>query len=492
MYLGIDLGTSSVKIVLLDESAELIAESSCRLSIQHPKALWSEQHPKDWWKATNVAIQNLQKSHSKSLGAVKAIGLSGQQHGAVLLDKRDKVLRPAILWNDGRSHAECEEIERRVPHFAKITGNRIMPGFTAPKLLWIKEHEPDIFASMSKTLLPKDYLRLKMTGEYASDMSDASGTMWLNVGARTWSDDMLTSTDMRESQMPKLFEGSEVTGKVLPEIALSWGIPSSAVVVGGGGDNAASALSSGVFKPGSAFLSLGSSGVYFVATKDFKPHLDGGVHTMCHCLPGLWHQMSVHLSCASCLDWWKTAVQEPSVGELLKETESKHRTGSGVYFLPYLSGERSPHNDPHARGVFFGLSHSSGRCDMTRAVLEGIAFNFRAGEEAMRAAGTPIERVSVVGGGATSLYWGRILASALEKPLEYHEDRQVGGAFGAARLAFLGANGGDPAEVFAPSPLETIIEPDPKLVERYHHKQKIFGLLYERLADVFKQAYEGI
>lgn len=491
MYLGIDLGTSSVKIVLIDSKQKLMGEASCKLSISHPKALWSEQDPKEWWKATNVAMQNLKDVHSKELSQVKAIGLSGQQHGAVLLNKENQVLRPAILWNDGRSFEQCTALEKAVPNFNKITGNQIMPGFTAPKLLWVEKHEPEIFKKMHKTLLPKDYLRLMMTGEYATDMSDASGTMWLDVKNRTWSKEMLEATHLSEKHMPKLFEGPDVTAQVLSELALRWGIPSSAVVVAGAGDNAASALSLGVIKSGSSFLSIGSSGVYFVASDAFNPSPKGGVHTMCHCLPNLWHQMTVHLSAASSLEWWKKASQEPSVKHLIEECKKNPNLSKSLYFLPYLSGERSPHNDPYAKGVFFGLTHASQRFDMTRAVLEGVAFNFAQGQSAMLKAGSKILETSVVGGGSTSFYWGTILASALGRPLTYRKNREVGAAFGAAKLAYLGISKQDPLTLAPCGSIEHTAEPNPEMTILYKEKQKIFSLIYEQLKPVFAKAYKG-
>jgi xylulokinase len=504
MYLGIDLGTSSVKLVLLDEEQNIIAQDSQPLIVSNPQPLWSEQDPHDWWQATCAAAQTLKKKYFKQFSAIKAIGLSGQQHGATLLNANGDVLRPAILWNDGRSQAQCLQLEKQIPDYANIIGSRIMPGFTAPKVLWVKQYEPEIFKQIKKVLLPKDYLRLQLTGEYASDMSDASGTGWLDIAKREWSISALNAVELNINNMPKLFEGSQVTGTVTKKIAKAWGISSDTVVIGGGGDNPASAISVNVIKSGSAFLSLGTSGVYFVAADQYKANPQGGVHTFCHCLPKLWHHMAVHLSAASCVTWL-AGVLDVSAGELLNELECRGErrspaekyTGktratagrpynSNIIFLPYLSGERTPHNDPYAKGVFFGLTHNTTRADLLQAVLEGVAFAFADGQDAMLQAGIEINEVSVVGGGARSFYWGAILASALNRPLIYRADREVGGALGAARLAWLGINKADPQTAFAARPIEKIIEPNKELVEIYSAKKKNFKNLYKSLTDIFK------
>jgi xylulokinase len=486
MYLGIDLGTSSVKVVLLNEVEEVIATQSQALTVSQPKPLWSEQNPDHWWHATCAAMQALKITHAKELSGVKAIGLSGQQHGATLLDKNHKTLRPAMLWNDGRSGEQCKTLGNRVDDHANIVGSLLMPGFTAPKVLWVAENEPDIFKRTAKILLPKDYLRLQMTGEYATDLSDASGTSWLDIDKRAWSPAMLEACGLSVENMPALFEGSEITGTVTAKIASEWGIPTATPVVGGGGDNPAGAVSVNVIKPGSAFLSIGTSGVYFVASDSYKPNSAGGIHTFCHCLPNQWHYMSVHLSAASCLSWLAGMLQTSNTLELLFEAEKDASVHSPVIFLPYLSGERTPHANPHAKGMFFGITHATTRADLTRAVLEGVAFAFADGQDAMLQAGVKIDDVSVVGGGAKSLFWGTILASALQRPLIYRTNREVGAAFGAARLGWLGANKADPLTAFAIPAIDTVIDPDPDLVARYVKKQETFRKLYRRLEDMFE------
>ncbi|MCU9999426.1 xylulokinase, partial [[Pasteurella] aerogenes] len=302
MYIGIDLGTSGVKAILLDEEQHILATASHVLPISRPQPLWSEQHPQDWWNATNQAMQELASQYD--LRAVKAIGLTGQMHGATLLDKADNVLSPAILWNDGRSFAECAELEQLVQNSREITGNLMMPGFTAPKLKWIAKHQPNLAAQVAKVLLPKDYLRLLMTGEYASDMSDASGTMWLDVGKRDWNQDLLNACGLDINNMPQLFEGNQITGYLRKEIAQQWQM-NAVPVVAGGGDNAAGAIGVGLYQSGQAMLSLGTSGVYFVVTDKFRANPQKAVHSFCHALPNRWHLMSVILSAASAVDWAK-------------------------------------------------------------------------------------------------------------------------------------------------------------------------------------------
>lgn len=484
MYLGIDLGTSAIKLLLLDEQQNVVAQNTQRLTVSHPKPLWSEQDPNDWWQATLTGISSLKNEVPHAFLELKAIGLSGQQHGAVLLDEHHEVLRPAILWNDNRSYAECDELKNRVPDLTNIIGNRIMPGFTAPKILWVAHHEPDIYKKITKVLLPKDYLRYKITHEFATDRSDASGTAWLNIKERSWSEPMLKASHLNKSHMPSLFEGSEITGVVSKEIAADWGIPTSTVVVGGGGDNPAAAISMNVIAPQSAFLSLGTSGVFFVVTDHYQANPEEGLHSFCHCLPKLWHVMSVHLSAASCLSWF-SHITNQDVSLLLKDAENHLKDPLTTIFLPYLSGERTPHIDPHAKGVFFGLTHATKRVDMTRAILEGVAFAFTDGQDTMMNAKIPIREISVVGGGSQSYFWGTILASALNKPLVYRKNREVGAALGAARLAWLGVNPCDPKTAFVEPPIEKVIQPDRELVEIYAEKRTVFKKLYQNIKNLW-------
>jgi xylulokinase len=480
MYLGFDLGTSAVKAVLVDETQRQVDQVSAPLTVQRPQPTWSEQAPEAWWAAVRDCMTQLRRRRPAALAQTSAIGLAGQMHGAVLLDGHDRVLRPAILWNDGRSAPQCAELERREPRSRQITGNLAMPGFTAPKLLWVAENEPVVFRQVKKVLLPKDYVRLCLSGEFASEMSDAAGTLWLDVARRAWSAEMLSATDLPQSAMPSLFEGTQATGKLRPALADEWGMSRDVVIAGGGGDNAAGAVGVGVIRSGQAFLSLGTSGVYFVASESYAPNPERAVHTFCHCLPGIWHQMSVILSAASALSWFAGVSGAKSEGDLLAEVEA-HERDTDVIFLPYLSGERTPHNDANARGLFFGMTHATTRADLGRAVLEGVAFAFVDGQDALREAGTRIDEVSVIGGGARSWLWGRILASALDRPLRYHRGGDVGPAFGAARLARLARTKEDPMEVCSAPPLARSIEPAADLRDRYSDRLHQYRRLYARL-----------
>lgn len=487
MYLGIDLGTTGVKVVLIDASQNLIDTVTEPLRVSRPKPLWSEQNPEDWWQATQTALDHLQKKQSTAFQQIKAIGLSGQMHGATLLDKHDQPLRPAILWNDGRSIRQSTAL-MAMTRATDITGNLVMPGFTAPKLLWVKKHEPAIFKQVAKVLLPKDFIRLKLSGDYATDMSDASGTAWLNVAKREWSDDMLAACDLNRNHMPELFEGNAVTGQLKPEFAKRWQMPTDTKLVAGAGDNAASAISTNTVASGDAFLSLGTSGVYFVASDEYHANPEQAVHAFCHCLPNRWHQMTVHLSAASCLDWALKALNFQDVPALLAAAEQKGKTSS--LFLPYLSGERTPHNNPYARGVFFGMSHDTNNKDLAQAVLDGVGFALADGQAAMTSANIHINDVSVLGGGARSLYWGKCLASILGRPLHYQADRTVGAAFGAAKLAWLAIHGGDAKTQLTKPKLDVIVEPDANLKAHYHQQWQTFKALYQHLQTTFKNHIE--
>jgi xylulokinase len=485
MFLGIDLGTSGVKAVLVDEEQHVVDQATAPLTVHRPHPLWSEQDPESWWYATDLVATELRRRRPKEMAAVRGIGLSGQMHGATLLDGRDRPLRPAILWNDGRSGAECAELERRVPELRRIAGNLAMPGFTAPKLLWVARHEPEIFGQVAKVLLPKDYVRLRMTGHYASDMSDSAGTLWLDVAGRRWSDDLLAATGLNEDAMPELFEGSDPTGVLLPEVAAAWGMGAEIEVAGGAGDNAAGAAGVGVLAPGSAFLSLGTSGVLFVADAGFMPRPEHGVHAFCHCFPNTWHRMSVILSAASCLSWVARLTGGADESALLAEAETADRDTGSLIFLPYLSGERTPHNDPQAKGVFFGLTHEHGRADLVRAVLEGVAFALADGQAVLADAGSEIGRLSVIGGGARSAFWGSILADVLGRPLTYHTGGEFGPAFGAARLGRLAVTGEQPVDVCTPPPVAQVIEPEAGRTARYAEKLRLFRRLYDDLNSAF-------
>jgi xylulokinase len=476
MYLGIDIGTSGVKAVIIADGV-VVAQANASLVVSRPHELWSEQAPGDWWTATEAAVLALP---ADLRSGIAAIGLAGQMHGATLLGADDRPLRPAILWNDGRSFAECAELEAAVPNLRQIAGNIAMPGFTAPKLAWVRKYEPDVFAQVQSVLLPKDYVRLRMTGEKASDLSDSAGTLWLDVAQRDWSDELLAAAGLTRDHMPRLLEGTKVSGTLRSEIAARWGM-GRIPVAAGAGDNAAGAAGVGVVADGDALLSLGTSGVIFVATDQFRPNPAGAVHAFCHCLPGMWHQMSVHLSAASCLDW-AAGLMGLEVPALLAAAETA--TPGPELFLPYLSGERTPHNDPHVRGAFLGLSNESDAGRLALAVLEGVAFAHADGLAALEAAGTRVEALSVIGGGARSRFWGTILAATLGVRLDYLDGGEVGPALGAARLAQIAATGADPAAICVRPSVRESIEPDPAQAERLVRKLAKFRAAYPALKTV--------
>jgi xylulokinase len=480
MFLGIDIGTSSVKAIVVDESGSIRTESSSPLSVSRPQPLFSEQDPDSWWGATVQAVRSLAPT---ARGSVTAIGLAGQMHGATLLDAADRSLRPAILWNDGRSSLECVELERAEPEARRITGNIVMPGFTAPKLLWIRKHEPHIFQRLKHVLLPKDYVRLKLTGERVTDMSDASGTAWLDVGQRDWSDRMLAATGLDRAYMPTLAEGNAASGLLRPQAAEQLGLP-VVVVAAGAGDNAASAAGMGVVSAGEAFLSLGTSGVLFVATEQFLPNPDQAAHAFCHCLPQRWHQMAVILSAASALDWFSSVNRGAQVTELVAAAQSRGLQRTSPFFLPYLSGERTPHNDPHSRGVFFGLSSDTSSADLAVAVLEGVALAFADGLDVL---GQAVGTISVVGGGARFGYWGQLLAAALNRPLTYRKGGEIGAAYGAARLGRLALTGEQATAVCAPPPVSHVVQPQAPLAAVLAERRPIFRKLYLNLKASFRE-----
>jgi xylulokinase len=482
MYLGIDLGTSEVKLLLLGADGQLAGQVGVRLDVSRPWPLWSEQSPEAWWAATEAAVDELRAAHPQAWSQVRAIGLSGQMHGAVLLDAQDRVLRPAILWNDGRSHAECAQLTAEAPRLHDIAGNLAMPGFTAPKRLWVRRHEPDLFARVRSVLLPKDYLRLHLGGEKVSDPSDASGTLWLDVAARDWSDELLDATGLTRAQMPRLVESNQPSSTLRRELAAAWGLQPDVVIAGGAGDNAASAIGIGSTQPGDGFISLGTSGVLFVVNDRFRPNPASAVHAFCHALPNRWHQMSVMLSAASCLRWFTRLCGARDEVELLAEVAElpAQAQDSAPLFLPYLAGERTPHNDPFAQGAFHGLTHESTRATCAYAVLEGVAFGLADGLSALQAAGTAVPRLSLVGGGARSSIWAQLIADALGVDILTHRGGDTGGALGAARLAWL-ADGGQQAEVCAKPAAAHCYAPSPSRHARLHDRLERFRALYRQL-----------
>jgi len=486
MYLGIDLGTSSVKAVLMDEAGAVCASASHALQVSHPHPRWSEQDPATWWSATEAAVTEVLSGIDAR--RIAGIGLSGQMHGATLLDASDTILRPAILWNDGRSDVECAELER-VPGFRAITGNLAMPGFTAPKLAWVRRHEPDVFARIAKVLLPKDYLRLRLTGDYVTDASDAAGTLWLDVSKREWSDAMLAATGLDRSHMPRVVEGTQPAGRLRRELADRWGMD-TVPVAGGGGDNAAGAVGVGIVRHGQAMLSLGTSGVCFAVSDGFRSSPEQAVHSFCHALPDTWHLMSVMLNAASCLDVTARLTGFTDVPALLAEAEAQGLRKHGPMFLPYLTGERTPHNDAHVRGSFTHLGPDTERADLANATLEGVGLGLLDGLLAMESTGLVADEITVIGGGSRSAYWTQMLADILGKRLVLRAGGEVGPALGAARLARMAVEPGASIDEVCPMPAITAVrEPDAARHAYFlQTRHPLFRRSYEQLKPLYTDA----
>ncbi len=485
MYIGIDLGTSGVKVILMTERGEILATTHHSLIVSTPHPLWSEQEPAHWWQATQNCLDQLGQQHD--LSSVLAVGLAGQMHGATLIDDQNKVLRPALLWNDGRSSEQCRQLEQAVPNARNITGNLVMPGFTAPKVLWVKQNQPEIFKQISKVLLPKDYLRLCLTGNYASDLSDAAGTSWLDVEKRCWSEAMLKATGLTRQHMPTLYEGSEITGHLLPELAKRWGMGKVAVVAGAG-DNAAGAIGVGIIHPGQAMLSLGTSGVYFAVSNGYKSNPECAVHSFCHALPSRWHLMAVTLSAASCLQWYASNSGLANVAALFDEvaTQTAVNDVNVPYFLPYLTGERTPHNNPNATASFSGITAQTTRAQMSQAVIQGVSMALAEGIDALHEAGEEAFTISLIGGGAKSIYWRQLLADVIGRPVSYRQGGDVGPALGAARLAQLAINPTkDIADICPEPPLVEEYHPNLSLSEYYRLRREKFHSLYQQLENSF-------
>ncbi len=475
-YLGIDLGTSGVKVLLIDGGQKIVGSANAALDVQRPHLGWSEQKPADWLTATDAAIAALKAEHSAEMAAVTGIGLSGHMHGATLVNASGNVLRSCILWNDTRSFAEAAELDHQ-PLFRELTGNIVFPGFTAPKLLWVARHEPQIFADVAKVLLPKDYLRLWLTGEYVSEMSDAAGTSWLNTGKRAWDERLLAATGLELSHMPDLVEGTAVSGQLRSDLKAKWGIEGTAVVAGGAGDNAASACGMGTVAPGTAFVSLGTSGVLFASNDAYRPNPASAVHAFCHAIPNTWHQMGVILSATDSLNWLSGVTGKDAAALTGGLGEDLAAPGPEL-FLPYLSGERTPHNDAAIRGAFAGLSHDSGDKALTKAVLEGVTFAIRDSLDALQMAGTELSRVTAIGGGSRSIYWLKVIAATLGIPVDIPAEGDFGAAFGAARLGLIAATGADPLSVCTPPATARTIEPDAGLASAFHAAHQRYKHLY--------------
>ncbi len=491
-FLGLDISTTSSKALLIDEKGEVEASASSPHTLQTPKPLWSEQNPHQWWEAVSISIRTVLEKAGIIGELVAAIGLTGQMHGLVLLGEAGEVLRPAILWNDQRTQAQCEEIHQRFgkDHFIQITGNVVLTGFTAPKILWVQQNEPEVYAKTRHILLPKDYIRFKLTGEYALDKADGAGTVLFDLKSRNWSAEILEKLNINPAWMPQTFEGPDFTGKVTSGAAAATGLNAGIPVAAGGGDQAAQAVGVGAVEPGVIALTVGTSGVVFAPTSSPLIEPEGRLHAFCHAVPGMWHFMGVMLSAAGSLQWYRDALApDKAFDELLNEAELVPEGSEGLQFLPYLSGERTPHPDPLARGAFVGLTLRHGRGHMTRAILEGVSFGLKDSFTLIQNAGVgEIKQVRASGGGTKSKLWRQILASVLEAELVTVNTTE-GAAYGAALLAGVGAG----VWPDIPSACREAIKitgntiPEPAQVEVYRKSYHLYRDLYPALKASFQK-----
>ena len=493
LLLGIDLSTTGAKALLIDEEGHVVSSATTPLSLSTPHALWSEQNPEDWWNATRTSISCSISDANLSGESIAAIGLTGQMHGLVLLDQQGHVLRPAILWNDQRCGVECDEIRARVGRekLLKITGNDALTGFTAPKILWVEKHEPDVYRRIRHILLPKDYIRYKLTGTLAMDKADGSGTMLFDLGQRSWSPEILKTLNISSEWLPPTFEGHETTGEVSREAAGLTGLRSGTPVVAGGGDQSAQAIGVGAVRPGTIAVTLGTSGVVFAATEAPLIEPQGRLHAFCHAVAGRWHLMGVMLSAAGSLQWYRDKFAcERNFDELVSEASQISAGSDGLIFLPYLSGERTPHPDPLARGAWIGLTTRHGQPHLTRSVLEGVAFGLKDMFDLIREAGLgSIDQVRLSGGGAKSALWRQILADVLATELVTVNTTE-GAAYGAALLAGIGAGIWPDADAACAHTIRVTdrVSPDQKSVETY----KLIHQQYQQLYPALKSTFHAV
>ena len=480
-FLGIDLGTSGLRALLVDSGGRPIGSTERHYPVSHPHSGWSEQDPADWIAALEGAVAELRDRHPE-FQALRGIGVAGHMHGATLLDADGRVIRPCILWNDTRSHAEAARLDA-IPGMRELSGNIVFPGFTAPKLEWVREHEPENHARIARVLLPAAFLNLYLTGDHVSDMSDAAGTSWLDTGARDWSDALLEAGHMRRDQMPRLVEGSAPAGQLREDLARTWGLSHPVVVAGGAGDNAAAACGIGAMAEGQGFVSLGTSGVLLAARDGYHPAPATALHTFCHAVPGTWYQMGVMLSATDSLNWL-AQITGARPADLTAPLGDALQKPGAVRFLPYLAGERTPHNDAVIRGAFTGLGSGTSRDDLTRAVLEGVAFGLRDSHEALKATGARLDRMMAIGGGARSRYWLKVIATTLDVTLTLPADGEFGAALGAARLGMVAAGAGGLKDIMAAPDVVEEIAPDAALRERFDSAYQAFRAAYPAIRGV--------
>jgi xylulokinase len=506
LYLGIDVGTSGTRALVCDAGGVIRASATAPHTSHHPHPGWSEQNPTEWWKATVHAIRSAlaqlgRSRDARSHGRVAGIGLSGQMHGSVFLDKADRVIRPAILWNDQRTAAECDEIEKRAggrKALLKFVANPALTGFTAPKILWLRNHEPRAFDRTKKVLLPKDYVRFRMTGQYATEVSDASGTLLLDVAKRTWSKQLLERLDLDAALLPACFESDEVSGTVTAAVAAELGVPAGTPVVGGGGDQAAGAVGNGIVRPGVISATMGTSGVVFAYADSVEVDPQGRVHTFCHAVRGKWHVMGVVLSAGGSFQWFRNELGQAEIDEakrrgvdpyeLLTEQAAESPAGSeGLIFLPYLTGERTPHADPDAKGAWVGLTVRHGRPHLIRSVLEGATYAMRDSLEIIQGMGVPIKQIRVSGGGARSRFWRQLQADIYNHKV-VTINAEEGPAYGVALLAMVGTGAYKSIAEACDATISVVTQtaPDRRAAALYNRAYPAYGSLYRSLRADFK------
>lgn len=504
--MGLDLGTSGVKVLVADESGTVITKSTAEYPLHHPEVGWAEQDPDDWWSGTVEAINDALDHPDVRSADVAAVGLTGQMHGSVFLDDEDQVLRPAILWNDQRTSEQCDEILDTVgeQRLIELASNPPFEGFTAPKILWVREHEPDVFEQTATILLPKDYIRFKLTGDFATDVSDASGTLLLNVGERDWSTEILEELDIPRELLPEVYESPEVTGTITETVAERTGLEPDTPVVAGAGDNAAGAVGTGVIDDGEAWGSIGTSGVVFVATDDERTDPEGRVHTFCHAVPGKWHVMGVMLAAGGAFSWFadNLGTLESQLGEftgkdsfevLTEEAATVEPGSEGLVFLPYLNGERTPHRDANARGVFFGLSSRHEKPHVVRSVLEGVTYGLRDSLQIVRDLGVDTGQLKASGGGAKSPLWRQIQADVFDADIVTPRVDE-GPAYGSALLAGVGAGVYDSVSDACEQAVDVTdrVEPIERNCRVYDEYYAVYESLYPALEDAFDDNMDAI
>lgn len=484
LYIGVDLGTSSVKLLLMDENGQIESIVTREYPIFYPKTGWSEQNPEDWYSALVDGIKELTKDCNKD--DIDGISFSGQMHGMVILDENDKVIRPAILWNDGRTQAECDYLNNEIGRekLSSYTANMALTGFTAPKLLWVRKHEPENFAKIKKVMLPKDYVAYMLSGVHCTDVSDASGMLLFDVQNKRWSKEMLDICGLKEEQMAKIHESYEVVGNISQKASEETGLPTSVKVIAGGGDQAVASVGTGTVGKGKCNVSLGTSGVVFISAQEFAVDDNNALHAFCHA-DGKYHFMGVMLSAGASNTWWMNDIL--GTKDYVKEQKGITKLGeNNTFFLPYLMGERTPHNNPNARGTFIGMTMDTTREDMTQAVLEGVAFALRDSFEIAKSLGVEVERTRINGGGANSPLWCNIVANILNVKVDKINSKE-GPAFGAAILAAVGCGKYSSVEEATEKLIKVVstVEQDPQLVELYNKKYEVFKGLYPSLKDMF-------